>query len=198
MLAESSIPSCNSAKGGRSANKFRKSQTANLRTKICSRFADLPQMWQFADLRYYEPFIFCGLKNFRKYIIFILTKISLKCSRSNLRATFVFWDTHMAFRSLKYSYVGKENIRQTNADLDQKHYFFPYKFEDLQLRTGTPLTPCYNIIPEKRIRYWVVGRWRPCCKFLGVPLIAPWRRGREVSRSKENMCCIEHNKVFAS
>ncbi len=41
------------------------------------------------------------------------------------------------------------------------------------------------MVPEKRIRYWVVWGWRPCCKFLGVPLIAPWRRGREVSGSKE-------------
>jgi hypothetical protein len=70
------------------------------------------------------------------------TKISLKCSRSNLRTTFVFWDTHMSFRSLKYSYGGKENIRQTNADLDQKHSFFPCKFADLQFAdwdTSDPL-----------------------------------------------------------
>jgi hypothetical protein len=45
--------------------------------EISFRFVDLPQMWQFADLRFADhvflgycefaiPIIFCGLKNFRK------------------------------------------------------------------------------------------------------------------------------------
>jgi hypothetical protein len=55
------------------------------------------------------------LPQIRKCIIFILTNICLKCSNSNLKTTFSFWDSfelhhYMALRSLKYSYVGKENI----------------------------------------------------------------------------------------
>jgi hypothetical protein len=83
-------------------------------------------MWQFANLRFAYPY-FCDLRicdlwlcdlrilfltdlklpQIRKYIIFNLTNISLKCSHSNLRTTF----NNMEFRSLKYSYEGKENIR---------------------------------------------------------------------------------------
>ncbi len=48
--------------------------------------------------------------------------------------------SYMAFHCLKYSYVGKENIRQTNANLDQKHYFFPCKFAEIcGLDTFDPL-----------------------------------------------------------
>jgi hypothetical protein len=65
------------------------------------RFAELPQMWQFADLRFAHHifFVICELRtklffaDLRKYIIFSLTKISLKCSHSNLRTTFGFWDS---------------------------------------------------------------------------------------------------------
>ncbi len=57
-------------------------------------------MWHFADLRFADH-IFGGLRTqlsfadiklpqIRKYIIFLLTNISLKCSQSNLRTTFGF------------------------------------------------------------------------------------------------------------
>jgi hypothetical protein len=56
-----------------------------------------------------DPIIFADLKlpQIRKYIIFLLTNISLKQSHSNLRTTFGFWDCYiryMTFRSLKYIY----------------------------------------------------------------------------------------------
>jgi hypothetical protein len=44
-------------KGGRSANKFRKSQKLNL-----FRFTDLPKIWQFAVFAFYGPSIFCDLQ----------------------------------------------------------------------------------------------------------------------------------------
>jgi hypothetical protein len=65
------------------------------------------------DLRFADPIIFGDLKlpQFRKYIIFILTNIILNGYVSSLRKTFGFWESYMAFRSLNYSYVGKENMR---------------------------------------------------------------------------------------
>ncbi len=41
--------------------------------------------------------------------------------------------SYVALRSLKYSYVGKEN-----ADLDQKHCFFPCNLRICDLWTRTP------------------------------------------------------------
>ncbi len=60
----------------------------------------VPQMWQFADLRFADHIflrfvdiiIFCRLKTSSKYIIFILTNIGLKCFYSNLRSTVGIWD----------------------------------------------------------------------------------------------------------
>ncbi len=46
------VPYCTVYIGGRSANKFRKSQTQKFADLNFSRFADLPQMWQFAYLKF--------------------------------------------------------------------------------------------------------------------------------------------------
>ncbi len=56
-------------------------------------FADLLQMWQFADLRFAypiflrfaDPNFFCGLKTWqiRKFFTFLLTNTYIKCSSSN-------------------------------------------------------------------------------------------------------------------
>jgi len=48
-------------KGGRSANKFRQLQIRKLADLTFFRFADLPQMWQFPNLRFADPiFKICG------------------------------------------------------------------------------------------------------------------------------------------
>ncbi len=63
---------------GGSANKFRKSQIR--------KFADIPHVSRLAELRFADPIflgladlgveapVFCGLKNFRKFVIIILTR----------------------------------------------------------------------------------------------------------------------------
>jgi hypothetical protein len=113
-------------RGGRSANTSsanRKSE--NSRTyKLFFLFADLPQMWQFADHVFFAicgPNYFCDLKTplIRKYINFPLTKISLKCFHSNLRTTFGFWNSfetiYMVFRSLNSTNVGKKMLEATQC-----------------------------------------------------------------------------------
>jgi hypothetical protein len=101
-------------------------KSANYRTNFFFRFADLPQVWHFANLRFAEYIIFaiCGqnyfLRNYssatlqiHKYIIFLLTYLSIKCSHSNLRTTLVIGTvlrpSYMAFRSLKY--IGSKPMR---------------------------------------------------------------------------------------
>ncbi len=71
------------------------------------------QMWQYSDFRFadYIFFAFCGPNCYLLTKNLYLTNISLKCSHLNLRATFGFRNSYMALRSLKYCYVGKENIR---------------------------------------------------------------------------------------
>ena len=98
-------------KGWRSANKFRKSQIRQFGDLIFFGLAGLPQMWQFADLRFADHIFFaiCGFANCGP--IYYLFKTSSLCS-------------------LKYVNVGKKNLTQTNADLDQKHCFFLSKFEE--------------------------------------------------------------------
>ena len=95
---------------------------------------------QFADA-ICRPNYFLRAQNFRKYVIFLLTNISLKCPHSNLRTTFGFWDRFETdlngiSQSKIYSHRQKKYQRKTNADLDQTHCLFPCKFADL--RTGTP------------------------------------------------------------
>ncbi len=78
-------------------------------------------MGQLADLRlenhtYFAicgPNYFCGVKKLPqigKYIVFLLTNISVKCSHSN----FGFWDSFETglngISSLKDTYVGKKSI----------------------------------------------------------------------------------------
>ncbi len=99
-------------KGVRSANYFRYRKSANIRTYFYLRFADHPQMWQYADLRLAEPIIFADFKlpQIRKYIIFLRTNIKLKGTHSNLRTTFwtVLRQRNMAYCSPKYTYVGNK------------------------------------------------------------------------------------------
>ncbi len=65
------------------------------------RFADLPLICQFAVLRFADHkvlrfadlIIFADLKLPQIRIYFLLTNTSLKCSHSNLRTTFGFWDS---------------------------------------------------------------------------------------------------------
>jgi hypothetical protein len=71
-------------------------KSSNLQTIFFFRFADLQQMWQFANHVFFvfadhvyfaicgiaieDPIIFLQTYNFRNYIIFLLTNISFKCS----------------------------------------------------------------------------------------------------------------------
>jgi hypothetical protein len=107
--------------GGRSANKFRK--FADL---IFYRFALLPQMWQFADLRFAEGnihfwrFAICGLSIFCWHKVsanqqmhnFPSNKCKLKMLslKFTVMTTFGFWvsfgQSYVVFHSLKYTYVG--------------------------------------------------------------------------------------------
>jgi hypothetical protein len=64
--------------------------------------------WWFSYLR--TQLFFADL-NFRKYNIFILSNICLKCSHSWQLSAFGTVLSYMALLFLKYSYVGKENIR---------------------------------------------------------------------------------------
>jgi hypothetical protein len=49
-------------KGGRSANKFLKSQIRQFPV-LNFYFSEFARMWQFADLRFADSVIFCWLKN---------------------------------------------------------------------------------------------------------------------------------------
>jgi hypothetical protein len=83
---------------------------------IFFRFAIFPQMWQFADLRFADPVI--KLLQKRKYILLTLTNISYKCFHSNLRTTFVFWDS-VEFHGMLLSEMYLSRQRSyANADLD--------------------------------------------------------------------------------
>ncbi len=66
-------------------------RSTNLRTnKLFFILLDLPQVWQFADLRFADPIFFAicgtnyiGLPQIRKFFIFLLSNIYLKFSNSN-------------------------------------------------------------------------------------------------------------------
>ncbi len=134
----------------RNNSNIPKSQIRKFSELIPCRFADLLQVWQFADLRFaLQTKYFCNLQfadlrtqlifadskllQIRKYtrIIFILTK-NVKCSHSNLRTTFAFRDSYMALRSLKYSYVGKEYIRGKSMRIWSETLLYTCKFADLR------------------------------------------------------------------
>ncbi len=101
------------------------------------------KLQRFADLRFADPIILCGLKTsaiLQIYIIFSLQNKSLKCSHSNSRTTFGFGTgCDIAFRSLKYTtYVlqVKKYKRQTNEDPDLTNTaFFLSLLWILDLRT---------------------------------------------------------------
>ncbi len=58
----------------------------------------------------------------------------------------------MAFRSLKYTYVGKNKYyMQTNADLDQKYFLFPCKFANWRFADWDTEEICGLIITNLRI-----------------------------------------------
>ncbi len=98
-------------KGGRSANKFRKSQICKFADKIffidlqtfrkcgmlfCGFAISGSYILRFVDLRFADPIRCCGFKtsaNPQKYRNFLLANISLKCSHSNLKTTFCFRDS---------------------------------------------------------------------------------------------------------
>jgi hypothetical protein len=58
----------------------------------------------------------------------------------------------MAFRSLKYTYVGRNKYyMQTNADLDQKYFLFPCKFPNWRFADWATKEICGLIITNLRI-----------------------------------------------
>jgi hypothetical protein len=108
---------CIRYKGGRSTKKFRSSEAPHIANpQICGLkllICDLRSIYflGFADLRFSD--IFCGLKTSANPQIhhFYPYKYKIKCSHSSLWTTFAFGSvlSYMAFRSLKYTYVGKKN-----------------------------------------------------------------------------------------
>jgi hypothetical protein len=78
-------------RGGRSASKFRKLQ---IRKLADFNFLDLQI---FANVTIsgfviWAPKYFLRTENFRRFIIFLLTNISLKCSHSKVGTTFGLWE----------------------------------------------------------------------------------------------------------
>jgi hypothetical protein len=117
---------------------------------------DLSQMWQYADLQFADHIFLrfadlqlrtqlfiadLKLSQIRKYHIVLPKNICLTSSHSNLRITFGFWDSFadMAFRSLKYTYVGKSNIGVKPVWISiQNTVFFLKNLRICDLRTGIP------------------------------------------------------------
>ncbi len=112
-------------------------KSANFQTYFF-RFADLPQkcgnlrIWDLRSIYFlrFANWRFANLKlmQIRKYLILSFLNISLKCSHSNLRTTFGFWDSssYRAFRCLKYSYAVKKILEANGSGSET--LFFPCKF----------------------------------------------------------------------
>ncbi len=115
-------------------------------------------MWQFAILRFADHIFLnlriCDLRTqlfvadlklpqISKYIIFLLTNISLKCFHSNLRTTLSFQDSlkqsYMAHRSIKYIYVSKKILEANQRGSGPETLPFSLRiFWIRDFRTGTP------------------------------------------------------------
>ncbi len=106
---------------------------------------------------------FADLK-FRKSQFFFL-QYSLKCFHPNLKGT-VLGYCNMAFRSLKYTNLGKKRImlKANQCGLDQKPCYFPCKFADLWFadwytKEICELAFCGLIITNLRIADFLFADW---------------------------------------
>ncbi len=95
-----------SSKGGRSVSKFRKS--ANWQTSSFLDLRTLHFLW-FAVLGFADPIIFCGHETSANPQIYNFSPYKHKLKMLSLKFKDDFWlYRYLAFRSLKYTWVGKK------------------------------------------------------------------------------------------